>query len=85
MKPYIPVIQILSSKSTHTNNMDHKCEILLINSNLPKNKTRMQEKSFVMQAGDSHFEQNSTKLAAKFWQLLAVMGHSMANQLWLSL
>ena len=42
-------------------------------------------KSFVTQAGDSHFEQNSDKSAVKSWQLriLAVMGHSMANQLWL--
>ena len=51
--------------------------------NLHKNETCMQEKSFVTQAGDSHFEQNSNKSAAKSWQLLAIMGHSMANQLWL--
>ena len=38
-------------------------------------------KSFVMQAGDSHFEQNGDKLAAKSWQLPAVMGYSMDNQL----
>ena len=43
----------------------------------------MQEKLFVMQAGDFHFEQNSDKSAAKFWQLQAVLGHSMSNQLWL--
>ena len=31
-----------------------------------------------MQAKDSHFEQNSDKLAAKSWHLLAAMGHSLA-------
>ena len=40
-------------------------------------------KSFDMQAGDSHFEQNSDKSAVKSWQLPAVMRYSMDNQLWL--
>ena len=41
----------------------------------------MQEKSFVTQAGDSHFKQNSDKSAAKSWQLQAMMEDSMPNQL----
>ena len=40
-------------------------------------------KSFVTLARDSHFKQNSDKSVAKSWQLSVVMGHSMANQLWL--
>ena len=36
-----------------------------------------------MQAKDSHFEQTSNKLAAKSWELPAMMGHCVANQLWL--
>ena len=43
----------------------------------------MQEKSFVTQAMDSCFEQNSDKLVAKSWQLHVVMEHSLAKQLWL--